>query len=94
MRFQTYRDESRRGPAEPARAGAARASTISAAVYLRGSSSEVSLRRSSTSAMPPVSVFPLSLRFRFFFLLCPRCPRPQDQRAADEGEASDYQRDA
>jgi hypothetical protein len=32
-------------------------------------------------------------RFGFFFLLCPRCPRPQDERAADEGEASDYQRD-
>ena len=40
-----------------ARALAARSSTFSAAVYLRGSSSEVSLRRFSKSAMPPVSVF-------------------------------------
>jgi hypothetical protein len=40
-----------------ARALAARSFTFSAGVYLIGSSSEVSLRRCSKSAIPPVSVF-------------------------------------
>ena len=61
-----------------ARALAARSFTFSAGVYLIGSSSEVSLRRCSKSAMPPVSVF--SSLSAIPFLLPPLSAMPEATR--------------
>ena len=76
-----------------ARALAARSFTFSAGVYLIGSSSEVSLRRCSKSAIPPVSVFsPFHDSVSSSPSVCDARGRKMSP-AADEGEASGYQRD-